>query len=51
MANGQVNHLTSNQFCPKSNGLAEKAVQVVKRMWQNDENSNNTPLAYRKIFC
>ena len=43
----KINHITSSPHYPESNGLAERSVGTVKRMWKKEENKNVALMVYR----
>ena len=43
----KINHITSSPHYPESNGLAERSVGTIKRMWRREENKNVALMVYR----
>lgn len=43
----RVNHITSSPHHPESNGLAERAVGTVKRMWKKERDKQLALMVYR----
>ena len=43
----KIRHVTSSPLYPESNGLAERAVGTIKRMWRKEKDKNMALMVYR----